>query len=160
MDHKKIDFRYQVTAYDGNDTDTIVMTRKQALEINYQSYDHFMSLDLGVMGFRTNDGKWHEFRNGDWPGIGDTGIKIIQAIQLNAKDFLTPKDIAEVTGVETLYDSNALSARLKAIREAHLESFKDGVNFFLSRKAGGYRIGWSPLKTWLWIERISPETSK
>jgi hypothetical protein len=160
MNFTRIDFRYQATVYNGNCINTTIMTRKQAMEINYQTYDHVTSLDLGIVGFRTSDGQWHEFRNGDWPGIGDTSLRVIQAMQLNVNDLLTPKDIAEITGIESLRDSNVLSARLKAIRESHFESFKGGVNLFLSRKAGGYAIGWSPRKTWLWLERISPETNK
>jgi hypothetical protein len=156
MNSKKIiKHRYEVTVYDRQEVTTKSMTRDQVMQINPQSFDYFLSLAFGIWAFRTAEDKWIAHEAADWPGIGNTGIKIIQATQLNPREFLIPAEIAELTGCATLRNSNALSARLKAIREAHKESFKY-PNFFLSRRDGGFAIAWNAEKTWAWIERIRP----
>lgn len=153
MNTKNPTTRYEVTTYDGQQITDQTMTRQQVMEINHQSVDYFLSTDFGIWGFRTDEDEWVEHTAGNWPGIGDRCIRIIQALQLNPGEFLTPREIAELTGRFTLRDSNALSARLLKIREAHKESYRK-QHFFLSRKAGGYGIAWNPKCTWMWIERI------
>jgi len=147
--------RYEVTIYDGQDVTTRPMTREQVMEINPQSFGYFFSTVFGIWAFRTANDEWIEHEAADWPGIGDTCIRIIQAVQFNPGEFLTPTEIAELTGYATLRNKNALSARLKAIREAHKESYK-APNFFSSRRDGGFAIAWNAEKTWAWIERVRP----
>jgi len=150
-----IEPRYQVTIYDGNPIVTKTTTRGQAMAINRQSVDHFLSTSFGVWAFRTAQDEWIEHPDADWPGFGGVCIKIVQALQLNPGEFLSPSEIAELTGFHTLRNPNALAARLMAIREAHRESFPQ-PRFFLSRRAGGYGIAWNPQCSWIWIERIAP----
>ncbi len=155
MKNKNAKPRYDILAYDGQTVTNKTMTRQQVMAINPQSVDYFFSTTFGIWGFRTDEDEWVEHSAADWPGIGNTCIRIIQAVQLNPGEFLTPQDITELTGYFTLRDNNALSARLMKIREAHKESYKK-PHFFLSRKAGGYAIAWNPQCTWMWIERIKP----
>jgi hypothetical protein len=155
--NKNIKPRYEVTIYDGQTITTKTMTREQVMAINPQSVHYFMSIVFGILGFRTEEDEWIQFNDSDWPGLGDVCIKIIQALQINPGEFLTPTEIAELTGYWSLRNGNALSARLKAIREAHKESSKKR-HFFLSRKSGGYRVAWSPNYSWMQIERIPPVT--
>jgi hypothetical protein len=148
---------YECTTYDGHNISTQTLTREQVLAISPQSVDHFLSCALGIWGFRTADGEWIEHRGGDWPGLGDTGIRIIQAIQINPGEFLSPTLIAELTGCSTLRNGYALSARLMALREIHKESFRTSKpHFFLSRRAGGFAVCWNPQRTWCSIDRIPP----
>lgn len=153
--NKKMDQRYEFITYDGQTIDTKVMTRQQVGAINHQSFDYFLSAAFGIWGFRTKSGEWIERCDGDWQGIGDTCLKIIQALQLNPGEFLSPKEVAELAGYSSLRNGNTLSARLMAIREAHKETYKNH-NFFRSRRAGGYGISWNSKKTWAWVERIRP----
>ena len=146
---------YEVTAYDGQEVATRTVTRQQLAQIQEQNYDYFFSKTLGRWAYRNPDGQWIVHEHAVWPGIGETCIRVIQAVQLNPGEFQNPDDIAELTGFDTLRSHNALSARLKAIREAHGESHRH-PNFFLSRRGGGYGIAWNPLKTWCWVERIRP----
>ena len=154
---KNIKPRYEVTAYDGQEITTKTMTREQVMAINPQTVDYFLSTAFGIWGFRTDQDEWVEHNAGDWPGLGDTCIRIIQAVQLNPGEFLTPQEIADLTGFFTLRENNVLSARLMVIRQVHKETAQK-PNFFLSRRAGGYGVAWRPEKTWLWIERITPTT--
>jgi hypothetical protein len=150
---KNIDARYEVMVYDGRAIDVNTVTREQALAIDPRSVDYHLSLSLGKLAFRTADGRWIERRGADWQGLGDVGIRIIQALQLNPGEWLTPAQVADITGRDSLDDSKVLSARLLALRNIHGESFKQ-PHFFLSRKAGGFSIAWSPDRTWMSIERI------
>ena len=152
--NKNIKSRYDVLAYDGQTINAKTMTREQVMAINPQSVDYFLSIAFGIWGFRTDDDEWVEHSAADWTGLGDTCIRIIQAIQLNPGEFLTPQEIADLTGCFTLRNPNALSARLMAIREAHRESFKKS-HFPQSRRARGYAIAWNPKYSWMWIERIA-----
>jgi hypothetical protein len=155
MNTNKIQPCYEVTTYDGQTIIPRTMTRAQALAINPQSYDYFLSLALAIWAFRTAAGEWVEHRGGLWPGLGETGIKIIQAIQINPAEFLSPTDVAELTGCFKLRNGYALSARLMALREIHKESFQK-PHFFLSRRAGGFAVCWAPQRTWCTVERIPP----
>jgi hypothetical protein len=112
--------RYEVTIYDGKDIAMKTMTREQVMAINPQSADYFLSIAFGVLAFRTAGDEWIQFDNSDWPGLGDVCIRIIQALQLNPGEFLTPDEIAELTGCHTLRNNNALSARLKARKATFL----------------------------------------
>lgn len=150
-----INARYDLTAYDGQEVIAKTITKEQLSQIQAQHYDYFFSKTLGRWAFRSSDGQWICHENARWPGIGETCIRVTQAVQMNPGEFQTPDDIAELTGYDTLRNHNALSARLKAIREAHKESHRH-PNFFLSRRGGGYGIAWNPLKTWCWVERIRP----
>jgi len=145
--------RYDFTAYDGTDIISRTLTREQVAALQEQDYDHFFSMSLGRWAYRTLSGLWIVHDGANWPGIGDACIKIMQAIQLNPGEFQTPLDIAHLTGYSTFRSNNVLSARLKAIREAHSES-SNNRNFFLSRRDGGFAIAWNPKKTWCWVERV------
>ena len=155
MNPKNLKSRYEVTTYDAQEISTKPMTREQAMAIKPQSFDYFLSSAFGIWGFRTAEDEWIEHRGGNWPGLGDVCIRIIQDIQFNSPDFLTPPEVADHTGRFKLRNGYALSARLMTIREIHKESFKK-PHFFLSRRAGGFAIAWNPEKTWCWVERITP----
>ncbi|MFC1782620.1 hypothetical protein ACFL02_03425 [Planctomycetota bacterium] len=157
--NKNIKPRYEVLNYDGQTTTSKTITREQVMAINPQSVDYFFSTAFGVWNFRTSKDEWVEHNSAAWPGLGEVCIRIIQAIQLNPGEFLSPPDIAELTGFQSLYNPNALSARLMAIRKAHKESFKN-PHFFLSRRAGGYAIAWNPVCSWMWIERLPTMETK
>ena len=151
--------RYEVTTYDGSEINTGTISREQLANLQEQKYDHFFSMSLGIWAYRTIEGDWIVHEGADWPGIGDACIKIMQAMQFNPGEFQSPDDIVYLTGYSTFRSKNALSARLKAIREAHSESSKNR-NFFLSRRDGGFAIAWNAKKTWCWVERLqldSPE---
>ena len=152
--NKIIQPRYDVTIYDGHAITMRTMTREQVQAINPQSVDHFLSSALGIWAFRTAEGEWIEHRGGDWPGLGDAGIRITQATQINYGDFLTPAEIADLTGYTTLSEGSALSARLLALRKCHRESHRP--HFFLSRRAGGFGIAFNPERSWMWLERAAP----
>ena len=144
--------RYEVTTcFEGNIT-TQTMSRDEVRSINPQSVDHFMSFAFGVWGYRTAEGKWIEHRT-PWNGIGDTCVRIIQAVQICVGEHLTPADVAELTGIGSLRNGNTLSARWRMIRLAHGETYA-ASRFFLSRRSGGHSIAWNPEYSWIWIERI------
>lgn len=145
--------RYECTTYDGQQIATRTATREQIAGIDYRRYDYVMSKVLGIWGYLTADGEWIEHTNGDWPGIGTVCVRVIQTQQLNPGEFLLPSEISYITGYASLQDCNALSARLRAIREAHGESFKK-PNFFLSKRTDGFGIAWNAQKSWMWLEKI------
>ena len=155
MNKKNEEPRYEVTTCYDRTVDMETLSRDQVMAINRQSVDYFLSADFGIWAFRTAEDEWVEHRGGDWPGFGDVCIRIVQGLQLNPAEFLSPAIIAELTGRPTLRDNNALSARLMAIRRAHKESYRK-PHFFLSRKAEGFAISWAPENSWMWIERIPP----
>jgi hypothetical protein len=144
---------YEVLVYDGQTANMSTLTREQAMAIDPQSSDYFRSSAFGIIGFRTAEGEWIEYRDGSCPGLGDVCLRIIQALQLCAGEFLTPAEIAELTGRDSLRENNVLSARLMAIRKGHKES-NAKPHFFLSRRAGGFAVAWNPQYSWTWIERI------
>ena len=146
--------RYEMTSYDGQEVVTRTLSNEQMAQIDPQSFDYYLSLNRGIWAFRDIDGKWIEHNNAIWPGLGYVSIRLIQAMQLNVMEgFQRPDEIAELTGCTTLRNGNALSARLKAIRDSHQESYEQ-AHFFLSRRAGGFAIAWNPQYTWLSLERI------
>jgi hypothetical protein len=154
---KNVKYRYETIVYDGQEITTKNITRKEVMGLVHRSTDYFLSKTLGTWTFKTQAGKWIDHHDGIWPGLGNTSIKIIQALQFNPAEFLEPKDISELTGYFTLRDNNALSACLMRIRHVHKESAQK-PHFFLSRKTGGYGICWNPKCHWMWCERIGPIT--
>ena len=149
--------RYELTTYDGQEVEVRSISWEEYLQFDPKNYDFFMSQSQAIWGYRDSDGDWIEHRI-DWPGLGNTCIKIIQAVQLNAGSFQTPADIAYLTGIDKLAENNNLSARFLAIRKSHQESYEN-ARFWLSRRAGGMAVAWNPLHTWVWLERIPASNS-
>ena len=157
MAHKTIIVpRYEFTCYDGQKIDTQSLSESEAKEVNHQSYDFFMSQSQAIWGYRDENGQWIEHHI-EWPGLGNTCIKIIQAVQLNAPSFMAPAEIAYLTGIGKLAENNNLSARYLTLRKAHGESFSR-PRFWLSRRAGGMAVAWNAKHTWAWLERIAART--
>jgi hypothetical protein len=103
--------QYEVTQYDRREIATRTMTRRQVMELDPHMVDYFLSVTLGIWSFRAADGRRVEHREGTWPGFGNTCIRIVRAAQLNTPEFVTPPEIAAVTGCSTLRNNNVLSAR-------------------------------------------------
>jgi len=105
---------------------------------------------LGLFGIRHSNGRWEDRRR-EWRGIGPVGLAIIRAVQLNAGEFLTPPDLAEITGFFSLRGNEVLATSIYRLRRA-LDSKPE--HFVETRRAGGYAIRWPPSRSWIWIDRI------
>lgn len=153
MEHKPIIIpRYEMTYYDSQGMETKYLSGAEIKDIDPQGFDFFMSQSQAIWGYRNIEGQWIEHHI-HWPGLGNSCIKIMHAAQLNPWVFLPPREIADLTGINSLAENNNLSARWLAIRKAHGESFLR-PHFWLSRRAGGMAVAWNPNCTWLWLERI------
>jgi hypothetical protein len=141
--------RYDVMQYDGREVTVTRMTPAEVRGLKPQAFDHFISTCDAILAFRTATGKWIECRN-EWPGVGPVGLAILRSLQMTPGDFLTPKDIAELTGYRSLERNEVLAARVCALRNAHGDKAQ---RFIETRTAGGYAIRWPRERTWLWIDR-------
>ena len=144
--------RYEITVYKQSDISTQIMTRSDALAIRPESVDHYLAPAFGLWAHRTSSNKWID-HNIKWPRLGSVCIKVIQAVQLNPGEFLSPQEVSELTGIQGADLNNWLAARWLAIRKAHQESFRKPF-FFLSRRSGGMAVAWNPQRSWMWIHRI------
>lgn len=143
--------KFEVAIYDGEEIEVKTMTREEAEAINPRDYDYYIARCFGVLAFRTASGEWIEYRNGNRPGIGPEGLKIVQALQVEPGIFQTCSDLAELTGNDNYYGSNCVSARLLALRKAHHES-KEKSHFFVTSDSGQLQICWPKERTYVWID--------
>jgi hypothetical protein len=150
MDTIKPNPQYQLTHYDGMTIVTRVISRPEALAIDRQSADYFMSKTFGILSFR--EGKTFITHQAPWLGIGEVCISIIKACQFNPGEFLTPADLYEITNIWSLREPNNVSARLLSIRKAHRERLWR-PDFFLSRRP--MAVAWNKSCTWMWLERVA-----
>lgn len=145
------DQRYELTQFDGIEITTRSVGTEELRAVKPESYDVYISTSSGVLGFRDASGDWIEFRN-RWPRLGPVTIAILRAIQLNPGDFLTPAQITELTGYDSLRENTVLAARIYALRQ----SLRDRDQRFVETStADGYAIRWSSQRTWLWVDRIA-----
>ncbi len=142
--------KYDVTRYDGREVIARAATAKQARLYKPQAYDYYISTCWGVLGYRAAGGRWVEHQDG-WEGIGPVTLPLVRAIQLNPGDYLTPEEIAQITGIGSLVRNGVLIARVYAFRRAH-EGNPD--RFIQTRASGDYAIRWPKERTWLWIDRV------
>ena len=142
--------KYDVTEYDGHEVTTRVVTADELAQLAPQSFDHYMSTCSATLGFRTCDGRWRKCIK-TWPRMGPTSTAILRALQLNPGDFLTPRDVAVITGHDPLRNGQALQARICAIRKTHEDP---GDWFIETRTCDGYAVRWLPKRTWLWVDRL------
>jgi DNA-binding winged helix-turn-helix (wHTH) protein len=142
--------RYEVGTYDLKEVEFQVLAAEEHAAIDLTSRDFAYSTVDGTVGFRTREGKWieHEHR---WPGVGEVGLKLLQALLLNAGDYLGPKQLAALTGVRTLRENGNVAARVSALRKALGNS---GEWFIETRRIGGYAVRWNPERTWIWVEGL------
>lgn len=141
---------YDLTSYDGHEVVARTIDREGLEALDPQQFDHFIATHIGVFAFRNELGRWIEYSQ-TWPRLGPVGIKVIRALQLNPGDFLTPRDIAELTSYDSLRQNENLAARICAIRKSHQDTSE---RFFETRRAGGYAVRWQAERTWVWVERI------
>lgn len=138
--------RYEITT----NTGTKSITAKEREQIDTKKPDLFISSPDGMLAFRRESGEWVE-HHGKWPGMGRVMLAVLQALMLNSGDFLTPADIASITGVSSLRENNNLSARVAALRRF----FKDKDQRFIeTRDSGSYAIRLPQCRTFLWVERV------
>ena len=142
--------RYEVNRYDGNEIVTETVTTDCLRTLKPKSSDHYVSTCTGAFCFRTASGKWVEYHN-KWPGLGPVGLVILQALQLNPGDYLTPAELAELTGYDSLRGNEVLAARIHAIRKLHRDKSE---RFIETRRSGGYAVRWPKERTWLWVDRL------
>lgn len=147
--------RYELWHYDGKTQSAETISRDDVLAIDRQSVDHFLSIDFGIWGFRTADGRWVEYKLSE-KSLGTTLLKILDVVRCEPGEYSSPEDVAELTQIYTLRNPNNLSARWRAMRLAHEESFKK-PHFFLSKRTGGLGIMWNPDRSFMQITRIRPE---
>jgi hypothetical protein len=151
MQKKQPDRRYESNSYDGRDFKTDTVSAESVASVSGPEFDHFMSSCNGVLGFRTSNGKCVEYRE-KWPRMGRITLDVLKILQLNPGDFLTPEDIAALTGHLSLRANETLAARVCAIRKTHQD---ESERFIETRKGGGYGLRWPKDRTWLWIDRIA-----
>ena len=152
MRTKIIKSRYELWSYDSKNQSVDTIGRDDVLAIDRQSVDHFLSLDFGVWGFRTADGRWIEYDLSQ-RSLGTTLLKILDVVRCEPGEYFSPKDVAELTQIHSLSDPNKLSARWRAMRLAHEESFQE-PHFFLSKRTGGMGIVWNPDRSFMQVTRI------
>ena len=143
---------YELWSYDGKTSSTETITKADVLSLDGESADHILALDFGIWAFRTADGDWREYDLSE-RSLGSISLKILDVVRCEPGEYFSPADVAELTGLHSLRNPNNLSARWRALRLAHLETYKQS-NFFLSKRAGGMGIAWNPEKTFIHIEKI------
>jgi hypothetical protein len=141
--------KYDVTQYDGREVTVTRMTAAEVQKIKPQAFDYFISTRDAILAFRTAAGKWIEYRN-KWPGVGPVGLAILRSLQMNFGDFLTPEDIAELTGINSLKRNEVLAARSCRLRKTHADKSQ---RFIETRTADRFAIRWPRERTWLWVDR-------
>lgn len=144
--------RYELWNYDGKNSSVETITKEDFLSIDTHSVDHFLALDFGKLSFRTADGKRIEYDLSE-KTLGPTLLKILDVVRCEPGEYFSPADVAALTKINSLKNPNNLSARWRAMRLAHLETFSQ-PNFCLSKRAGGMGIAWNPSKTFIQIDRI------
>jgi hypothetical protein len=147
--------RYEVWDYDGSQQSVETIGRGDVLAIDKESVDHFLSVDLGIWGFRTADGRWIEYDLSQ-TSLGPHLLKILDVVRCEPGQYFSPRDVAELTGLDKLAEPNNLSARWRALRLAHQESFGK-PHFFLSKRTGGMGIAWNAERSFMQIIRIRPD---
>jgi len=152
MKTKIIKPRYELWNYNGENSFVETITKDDVLSIDRQSVDHFLALDFGIWSFRTADDNWMEYDLSE-KTLGSTSLKILDVVRCEPGEYFSPADVTALTKIDSLRNPNNLSARWRAIRLAHLETFRQS-NFFLSKRAGGMGIAWNPSKTFIQIDRI------
>lgn len=143
---------YEKIHYDGKTLSVKTITRDEFLSLNRESVDYFISVDLGLWAFRKANGEWVE-KTLSGKSLGSTCLKIIECLLCEPGVYYTPNEIADLTNIYSLKDPNNLSARLRAIRLSHEETFEE-PNFFLSKRAGGFGTAWNSEKSFIQIVRI------
>jgi len=129
---------------------TTSITAAERKQIDPEKPDLFISNPDGVLAFRLESGERIEHR-GRWPGMGSVMLAVLQALIVNSGDFLTPAEIAVITGISSLRENNNLSARVAKLRRF----FRDtNQRFIETRDSGSYAIRLPQCRTFLWLERI------
>jgi len=146
---------YELWTYDGTDQLVKTINRDDVLAINKPSVDHVLSVDLGIWGFRRADGRWIEYDLSQ-TSLGPHLLKILDVVRCEPGQYFSPRDVAELTGLNKLTEPNNLSARWRALRLAHHETFGK-PHFFLSKRTGGMGIAWNPERSFMQIIRIRPD---
>ena len=148
---RKNQHSYEITEYDGHETTMRIISADELTQLAPQTFDLYMCTCSATLAFRTHCGEWREHVK-EWPRMGKVATAILRALLLNAGDFLTPRDIATITGYASLRNPQALQARICAIRKT-LDDDQRG-RIIETRKSDSYAVRWARERTWLWVDRL------
>lgn len=82
--------------------------------------------------------------------MGRVTLKILEALLLNGGEYLTPADLAEITGNDNLRENSNVAARIMAIRRTLND---DNETYVQTQKTPGhYAVRWTG-RPFIWIER-------
>ena len=82
--------------------------------------------------------------------MGETTLAILETLLLNSGEYLSPEELAELTGNPNLKRNSALAARILAIRKTLHD---DNETYIQTQKTPGhYAVRWTG-RPWIWIER-------
>lgn len=149
---KLIKPRYELLLYDGQQFSKDVITKEDFLAMKLDDIDHVLALDLGIWSFRTADGEWIE-KGLSKASIGQVSLRLLECLQCEPGNFFSRKEVAELTQMQSFLNLNNLSARLRALRQSHQESYRR-PNFFLSKRTGGMGVCWNPAKSFMVLTKI------
>ena len=158
MKTRIIKSRYDLWGYDGKNQFTKTISRDDVLSINKQSFDHCLLVDFGYWGFRTADGRWIEYDLSQ-KSLGNTLLQILDVVRCDPGYYFSPEDMEELTKIHSLGTPNNLSARWRALRLAHKETFS-APHFFLSKRTGGMGVAWNSEKSFIQITKIKQDNGK
>ena len=142
---------YDKTCYDGHEVTVERISAEELRGIRLKDFDFFMTKVDAVLAFLTESDEWVEYVK-TWPRLGPVTLSVLNALQLNPGEFLTPGQIGRIAGYASLGTVETLVARVHAMRK----TLMDSNGWFVETKtSGGYGVRWVGGRTWIWIERVA-----
>lgn len=141
--------KYYVTRGVGNKVASETMTKEQLEAIEGSQFELILCMVTARMVVTSSSGKRIEYFR-QWPRMGRVSLQLIEAILLNSGEYLTPADLAEITGNDNLRENSNVAARIMAIRRTLHD---DNETYVQTRKTPKhYAVRWSG-RPFIWIER-------
>lgn len=152
----RIQPRFLVSTYANRKLTEKVMTEGQLAAMDIDGVDLHWEED-GLISIRRQVGKRLSYL-GVLPGVGpDVGIPFLHELMWLPGRFRRHQDLANLAGLKSFSDSNAMSARLTKLRHAFGET--DRKPWYFIRRSRPLRVCWHPDRSWRFIEILAePET--
>lgn len=142
--------KYDVIIGDGRNVECKILTEKELAALPWRYFKLIVCMVSARMVVTSSSGKRIEYL-GRWPRMGRVTLELLQCLLLESCTYVTPAELAQMTGNHNLQRNECVAARIMALRKALHDA---NETYIQTRKTPGhYAIRWTG-KPFIWIAAV------
>ena len=147
--------KYDVMIGEGKNVESKIMTSEELRLLAWNRFKVIICIVTARMVVTSSSGERIVYED-RWPRMGRVSLRLLEALLLNSGEYLTPVDLAEITGNDNLRENGTVAARILAIRKTLWDRNETYIQ--TQKTPGHYAARWTG-KPFIWVKRAPNELS-